>query len=245
MKSLINKFFSHTSRFEVIYLLIPFVLWLYCFRQFYTGHLSLEADAISYAYHIGFYTDNLSNGIIPLWDPTWYSGAPYHFFLRRIGEVNPLLLINVFLKWCGLSSALAYLVYLSIYYFLAGWALYLITRFILVDRFYAFTAYVLFLFSSWGSEIFYNYIIIIFVPIIWFFYFLLSFSRNPKKGYFLGICFCLGLIVTTYIPFFFLAIFTIFLFLFLLFYLKEFIVFLFMIFLFFVFFSYWLPVFLV
>jgi hypothetical protein len=226
MKTLIGKFFANTSRFEFFLLVIPFVCWIFCFRYFFTGHLQLEADAISYADHIGFYTDNLSRGVFPLWDPAWFNGVPYHFFLRRIGEVNPFLLLIVVLKWFGVSSANSYLIFLGIYYFLAGWAFYLIARFLLADRFYAFTAYILFLFSSWGSEVFYNYIVIIFVPIIWFFYFLLRFARESKKAYFLGMCFCTGLIVTTYIPFFFLIILTIFVFLYILFYGEVFINFL-------------------
>ena len=184
MKSFIDNFFSQTSRFEIFLLSIPFILWIYCFHHFFTGKLWLEADAVSYADHITFYTDNLSKGIFPLWDPAWYGGAPYHFFLRRIGDVNPLLFLIVFFKWFGISTVTAYSFFLEIYNFLAGWAFYLIARFLLVDRFFAFTAYILFLFSSWGSEVFYNYIIIIFVPIIWFFYFLLCFSRSPRKGYF-------------------------------------------------------------
>jgi len=226
MKALIDKIFNPSSRVEFFFLAIPFVLWVYCFLNFFTGHLSFQADAISYADHIGFYTDNLSKGVFPLWDPTWYNGAPNDFFLRRIGDVNPLLFLIVSLKWIGVSSATAYIIFLGVYYFLAGWAFYLIARFLLADRFYAFMAYILFLFSSWGSEIFYNYIIIIFVPIIWFFYFLLSFSREPKKSSFLGMCLCVGLVVTTYIPFFFAIIVTIFTFLFGLFYGREFIAFL-------------------
>jgi hypothetical protein len=169
-----------------------------------------------------FYTDNFSRGVFPLWDPSWYGGAPYHFFLRRIGDVNPFLLLIVLLKWFGVSSAASYVAFIAAYYFLAGSAFYLITRIILQGRFYAFTAYVLLLFSSWGSEIFYNYIIIIFVPIIWFFYFLLCFARSAQRGHFLGMCFCVGLIVTTYIPFFFLTILTLFIFLFILFYGRDF-----------------------
>ena len=180
--------------------------------------MGLQQDAVSYSDHIKYYTDNLSKGVFPLWNPDWFNGAPYHFFLRRIGDVNPLFFIIVLLKWLGVCPATAYLVFLGMYYFLAGWALYLITRFILVDRFFAFTAYILFLFSSWGPEIFYNYIIIIFVPIIWFFYFLLCFYRTPKRGYLLGGSLCLGLIVTTYIPFFFLTIMVLFAVLFAFFY---------------------------
>lgn len=221
MKSFIDKFFTNTSRFEFLFLIIPFILWVFCFRYFFTGHLWIEADAISYANHINFFTDNLSKGVYPLWDPAWFYGAPYDFFLRRIGDVNPFFFLIILLKLVGVPSATAYLIFLAVYYFLAGLAFYLITRFLLVDRFYAFTAYVLFLFSSWGSEIFYNYIIIIFVPIIWFFYFLLSFSRSPQKVCFLGMCLCVGLVVTTYIPFFFLTILAIFSFLYILFYGKE------------------------
>ena len=218
MKSLIDRFFKETSRFEFLLLIIPFILWILCFFNFFTGRLYLEQDAVSYADHFRFYTDNLSKGVFPLWDREWFSGAPYHFFLRRIGDVNPLLFSIIFLKWFGVSSATAYLIFTGMYYFLAGWAFYLIARFLLVDRFLAFTAYILFLFSSWGSELFYNYIIIIFVPIIWFFYFLLSFSRSARKGYFLGMCLCLGLVVTTYIPFYFLIILAIFLIFYVLFY---------------------------
>jgi len=198
------------SRIEFLYLTVPFILWAFCFRDFFTGHVLLMQDAVSYADHIKFYTENLSKGVFPLWNPFWFNGAPYDFFLRRMGDCNPLLLLVVFLKWLGFSSANAYLCFLGMYYFLAGWAFYLIARLLFEDSFFAFTGYILFLFSSWGSEIFYNYIIIIFVPIIWFFYFLLCFSRTPQKGYLLGMCFCLGIILTTYIPFFFLTIFAVF-----------------------------------
>ena len=202
-------------------LFIPFALWIICFRHFFSGHLALEADAISYANHIGFYIDNLARGVYPLWDPSWYGGAPNDFFLRRIGDVNPLLVLLVGLKWLGVSNATSYLMFLAAYYFLGAWGFYLIARRLLGEGFYAFIAYTLFIFSSWGCEVFYNYIIIIFVPIAWFFYFLIEFAHHPKKGTFVGICFCLGLIVTTYIPFFFLTILGIFVFLYLIFYHKE------------------------
>ena len=226
MKSLIKKIFINTPCFDFFILIVPFILWIFCFRYFFNGQLSLQADAISYADHISFYADNLSKGIFPLWDPGWFNGAPNHFFLRRFGDVNPLLALLVVLKWMGVPSGTAYLLFLGLYFFLAGWVFYLIARFLLVDRFFAYIAYILFLFSSWGSEVFYNYIIIIFVPIIWFFYFLLRFSRSSQKGFFLGMCLCVGIIVTTYIPFFFLTILVIFTFFYVLLYGKIFVGFL-------------------
>jgi len=211
MKNLFNKFFNKVPRWEFLLLIVlPFVLWVFCFRDFFSGRLWLEEDAISYADHIRIYIEYLSKGIFPLWDPIWNGGAPNHFFLQRIGDVNPLFLVIMLLKWLGVPLTAAYLVFLGMYYFLAMWAFYLIARFLFAERFFAFAAYILLLFSSWGSEIFYNYIIIIFVPIIWFFYFLLCFSREAKRAWFLGMCMCMGLIIATYIPFFFLTILIIF-----------------------------------
>ena len=227
MKLVMHKILTKIARWEFLFLVVlPFVLWVFCFRGFFTGRLWLEEDALSYADHIRFYIQYLSQGIFPLWDPTWNNGAPNHFFLQRIGDVNPLLFLMIVLKWLGVPSTFAYLIFLGMYYFLAMWAFYLIARFLLKDRFFAFMAYILLLFSSWGSEIFYNYIIIIFVPIIWFFYFLLCFSKETQKGYFLGMCLCVGLIVTTYIPFFFLTILAIFTVVYILFYRRLFLDFL-------------------
>ncbi len=206
---------------EILFLTIPFVLWAGCFFPFFRGHLHLEADAAPYADQIGFYTDHLSQGVFPLWGRDMVNGVPYHFFLRRVGDVNPFFFLMVALKWCGVPASAAYLVFLGLYYFLAGLAVYLITRLLLQEPFYAFVGYVLFLFSSWGAELFYNYIIIIFVPLIWFFYFLLSFSRQARRPYFLGMCFCAGLLATTYIPFFFLTVLTVFVFFMVLLYWKP------------------------
>ncbi|MDE2010134.1 MAG: hypothetical protein KGJ09_08665 [Candidatus Omnitrophica bacterium] len=211
---------------EILLLAVPFVLWIFCFWNFFSGHLPLFEDAISYADHIRYYTACLSKGVLPLWDPTWFYGASNEFFLRRMGDVNPLFSLLVLFKWAGVPSGISYLIFIGFYYFLAAAAIYLIARLLFADRFLGFAAYILFLFSSWGSEVFYNYIIIVFVPIIWFFYFLLAFGRRPQKGPFLGMCLCLGLIVTTYIPFFFLIILGIFVFYFALFYGKDLLAFL-------------------
>ena len=226
LKDFLKKSCGFCFRWECFFIILSFALWFVCFRDFFFGRLPLFADAISYFEHIGYYTDNLKNGIYPLWNPFWYEGAPYQFFLRRIGDVNPFLFVIIFLKWLGVSHVYAYLVFLAIYYFLSALALYLIARLVFQDCFLASIAYILFLFSSWGSQLFYNYIILIFLPIIWFFYFLLSFANRRIKSSLLGMCFCLGLIMTTYIPFYFLIVLlTFFCFYFLLYY-KEFLSFL-------------------
>ena len=49
MKTFIDKFFAHTSRYEFLLLSIPFILWIYCFYHFFTGHLPLFEEKILYA----------------------------------------------------------------------------------------------------------------------------------------------------------------------------------------------------
>lgn len=199
--------FQRFCRYEPLYLVgLPFLGWVLCFWKFIFGQLPLTADAVSYFQHIGFFTDHLARGVYPLWDPFWFDGAPYHFFLRRIGDVNPLLWMIVLMKWAGISHHASYMIFLLVNYFLVMLAFYLIARMMMKDRLYAFLAYVLLMFSSWGNQLFYNYIILIFLPIIWFFYFLLSFYRDQKKCSFLGMCLCAGIILTTYIPFYFIII---------------------------------------
>ena len=81
MKSFMDKFFPD------IPLGIPLFDHSFCsmdllFPLFFYRPFELEADAISYADHISFYTDNLSKGVFPLWDPAWFNGAPVSFLFK-------------------------------------------------------------------------------------------------------------------------------------------------------------------
>ncbi len=201
--------------------LVPFLIWMFFFRFFLSGQSEFVSDAVSYYEHIGIFTDQLAKGHYQLWDPFWSDGAPYHFFLRRIGEFNPFYLIIVLLKLLGFSHPTAYIFFLVIYYALGVAGFYLLTRFILKDAYVAYLGYCILLFSSLGTQLFYNYIILLFVPLVWFFYFLLRFVRDFRSYQWVGLCFCLGLIVTTYIPFYFLTLFSLFLILMASFYSKE------------------------
>ena len=206
-------------------LVIPFIIWMIAFRFFILGKGGLIADAVSYYDHIGFFTDHIAKGQYPLWDPFWYDGAPYHFFLRRIGEFNPFYLIIVLLKWFGVSHPKAYLFFLTVYYALGVAGFYLLIKYVLKNHYIAYIGYLTFLFSSWGTQLFYNYIILLFVPIVWFFYFLIRFFHERRTYLLVGISFTLGLILTTYIPFYFFTIIGLFLFLAICLYPKEIIAF--------------------
>jgi len=203
---------------------IPFLivlsifLWIYFLRRFLTGELAIESDAISYYDHIKYYIDNLAKGIYPMWDPTWWGGFSNEFFLRRIGAYNPFLFLILIFRAVGIPHLQSYMAYLTIYYFVGMVGFYLLAKEVVGDKRVAFVAYLLLTFSSLGARLFDSYFHLIVVPMIWFFYFLLSFSKKPKKVFLLGMIFCLMNLATTYIPFYFLTIFLIFVIFFFVFY---------------------------
>jgi len=168
-------------------------------------------DAVSYFEHIKFYLDSIQRGIYPLWDPSRVWGVPNHFFLRRIGEFNPLYFLILISNKLGLSYTLSYLFFLALYYFIGMIGFYLLAKGIFRDSKMAFIAYLLLMFSSLGTRLFDSYVILVFVPMVWFFFFLMSFTEKQQKYSFLGMIFCLMIIATTYVPFYFLTAFLIFL----------------------------------
>ncbi|NCB50193.1 MAG: hypothetical protein EOM53_05945 [Alphaproteobacteria bacterium] len=79
------------------------------------------------------------------------------------------------------------------------------TRRLTADISSAFLAAVLLLFSAFSTRIFDSYMLFVSVPIIWFFYFVVSFFQKSGRFHVLGVTFCLMLLMTTYIPFYFLV----------------------------------------
>src|SRR3989338_5230860 len=201
---------------------LSFLVWGFAFRHFiFDTNLPLISDAISYFDHSKFYVDNLSRGVYPLWNPTWSCGSPNEFFLRRFGSFTPLLSLSVFFNKIGFNYDVAYRLYLVVYYFLEMIGFYKLAQCLLRDRRMAFAAFLLFLFSSLGVRLFDAYLNLFLAPMIWFFYFLLSSAQKPEKYSILGMTFCLMIIATTYIPFYFLIILLSFLVFVLLFYFDE------------------------
>lgn len=183
-----------------------FLLWLFSFRGFLAGHIPLTSDAVSYYEHTRFYIDHLSRGVYPLWDPLCGAGCPNEFFLRRIGPFNPLIFLIIALNKLGFPYITAYLSALCLYYFTGLIGFYKLALGIFRDERCAFTAFLLLLFSSLGTRIFDSYLILLAVPLIWFFYFLARFAVQPQRHHVMGMAFCVMITATTYIPFYFLTI---------------------------------------
>src|SRR3989338_1770087 len=173
--------------------ILSFVIWMAGMRESLLLSLPLNDDALPYYEHIKFYVENLMRGVFPLWDPVimFCNGVPNDFFLRRIGPYNPFLLVIALFKSLGVPFQYAYTLYLAFYYWLGAIGFYLIAQMVLKDRAAAFVAYALLLFSSLRIRLFDTYIVFLFVPIIWFFYFLLKFSKGKSydRSSFLGMVF--------------------------------------------------------
>lgn len=190
-----------------IMLLLAFGLWIFCMRGFILNKFTFLKDALSYYEHTKFFIENMAKGILPLWDPNWNCGVSNEFFLRRIGMYNPAYFFLVFLVKIGIPYTQAYITFLVSYYFLGMVGFYLVVNSILNNRIAAFTAFCLLMFSSQGTLIFSSFVFLLFTPMIWFFYFLIRFSRQPQKFSAYGITLTTMILFSTYIPFYFLAVF--------------------------------------
>ena len=186
-------------------LCIAFGFWLICFFSFLQGRY-FDSDAISYYEHIKFFVDNLARGVYPLWDPVWNSGAPNEFFLRRFGSFNPFYLFVLVFYKCGIPFTSAYLCFLVSYYFLGIVGFYKLSQKIFADNFISLAAALILLFSSLGTRLFDSYLILTVTPLLWFFYFLISFIQKKTAPFFVGMIWTTMILVTTYIPFYFIII---------------------------------------
>lgn len=207
-----NKLYQ-LAGFAALFLL-PFFIWVYLFRGFFAADLALTDDGMPYFEHAKFFLDNISRGFYPLWDPSRDYGIPNEFYLRRIGSFNPFLLIILLFQGLGISFVHSYMFFLGAYFFLGLLGFWILARLIYRDMTFAFLAYWLMMFSSFSTVLFNSFLVYIFTPAVWFFCFAVSFAHNRHSRDVLGMTFCLMIILTTYLPFYFFTGLIVFLFLF-------------------------------
>jgi hypothetical protein len=183
-----------------------FMIWGWSFAGFFTGRIALSSDAVSYYDHTKFLVEQIARGQFPLWDPYWSGGVPNDFFLRRIGPYNPFLMIPVVLVKCGVKFFYAYMAFQAAYFFAGMTGFFLLARRVLGDEVSAFVAFLVLLFSVLGTRIFDSYMLLVTIPIIWFFYFAVSFFTRPGRASAAGMTLALVLLLTTYIPLYFFII---------------------------------------
>ncbi len=191
-------------------ILLPFLIWIFLFSDFLFGSIAVNIDTNSNYALMKFYINNIRNGVFPLWDPFLYAGGPF-VFTATGGILNPFVYLIALLTFLGVDYYHAYLIYLVGYYFLGIVGFYFLAKTLLQNEKTALAAYLLLLFSGLGTALFNQVnMILIFVPAVWFFYFLIQFAKYFKKGDFLGLTFSVALILTSYMPFYFVTLFLVF-----------------------------------
>ena len=201
-KEMIEKIFRRPAG----YLGLAFVVWLCCFQGYFWGGLSFTSDAVSYHDHIWSFLANLMQGHFPLWDPHWSGGVPNDFFLRRICPFNPFYLFVIILHIGGMTHYFAYMTFLAGYLFFGMAGFYLLCRKLTGDEVAAFVSFGVLLFSALSTRIFDSYMIFVVTPLAWFLYFLVRFCSAPGRLNALGLTFFAMILMTTYIPFYFIII---------------------------------------
>ncbi|MBL8013195.1 MAG: hypothetical protein JNN05_05050, partial [Candidatus Omnitrophica bacterium] len=189
-----------------VFIVLSILIWVYLFRFFFDAQMFLQGDAFPYLGHVRSYVDNIVRGVYPLWTPLGENGNVNEFFLRRIGEFNPIFLLIAVFNKLGFSFEVAHRLFLGAYFLLAVAGFYLLAWRLFIDRSAALTAALLLLFSSWSGKFCESYILLELTPLIWFAYFLTAFLQTPQRFFLLGAVFTLMVINITYIPFYFYTI---------------------------------------
>jgi hypothetical protein len=213
MNSIFNFFCqAKAPRWTVpLLLFISFATWVLLCRSRIFGIYHYGLDAMAYYDHFRTFILNIRHGTYPLWDPARDSGTINEFALRRIGEFNPFYGILTILSFVIPSFDNAYNIFLAIYFFIGCLGFYLLCKRLYASRVAAFVAFLLLFFSSVGLREFYCFFLLIFTPLMWFAFFFVSFSKNPQRWNFLGMITFLCVLLSTYVPAYFVVIFGFFL----------------------------------
>ncbi len=146
----------------------------------------------------------LSQGEYPLWDPFHFWGCPEDYPILNYGQLNPFLYLALLLYKLGCPFPTAFFIYSVIYYGFAVLGFYLLAKLILQNTLLAFWAYLAMLFSSLGIGWYMQpNILLSLAPIFWFFYFFLQLINTQDKKYIWGLILMVSLILTTYVPTYF------------------------------------------
>jgi hypothetical protein len=194
---------------KVLLVLLPLAaVWGYFFHAFYVhNHLILGPDAQTACSSANYFLHQISRGIFQTWKPYTEWGRPDDFIIQVYGELNPFLLTVAFLERLGFPFFISYFIYSVGYYSLGLAGFYLLARRITGHGLASYVAVVLLMFSGMGTNLFNDILVILlFVPMIWFFYFAVRFFTEFDRLAWVGMTFTLMILVSTYIPAMFLAL---------------------------------------
>jgi len=185
----------------------PILLWIYIFKSFLNGSITLMGDTYALFSMFKFFYNNLFNGVIPIWDPFVVLGVP-NIFIATSGVLSPLMAVFASLHFLGVDYYASFILFILFFFILGLAGFYLLVLEILGDRFLAWVAFIALLFSGMGPMLFNQlFIYFLFCPAVWMFYFILRFSRTFEVKYFVGIIVTTINMLCFYLPFFFFTVF--------------------------------------
>jgi hypothetical protein len=183
---------------------LPIILVFLVFREFMSGPLHLQVDSAVCFVSNHYYLKNIARGVLPFWNPFNAWGRPEDFTWQMNGIFNPFLYLTLLLHGLGLSFILAYKFYLAGYFAFGLWGFYLLARRLFEEWWQAYFALLLLLFSNLWINLFNDALtILIFIPAVWCFYFAVAFFKDFQLRDYLGLVLALMMVLTTYLPFYF------------------------------------------
>ncbi len=193
-----------TSLKNSLKFILPIVVWCCIYRGLLFGALNVSEDTFAVYAVVKYFLANLKTGIFAHWNPFIHWGMGH---ICQVGEYNPMWLFTYVLNGLGVSFYHSFLWTVILYMFAGVIGVYYLLLLIFKDRFLAYLGYLFFLFSGFPMIVFTQVtIVLLFVPVVWFLKFLGDFYVSRSVPSVLCMTFCLMLITTTYIPFYFLIV---------------------------------------
>ena len=187
--------------------LLPCLWWLFLMRDFIFGGIPVNMDTNTIYAVAKYYFNNLANGVVPLWEPFVVLGRPF-YALSICNLFNPITQLMLVAKMLGANYYAGFILYITAYFFTTAVGFYFLAKEILKDRHLAYVAFVAFVFSSIGPSMFTQLTFLeILAPILWFCFFLMRFIQQQTRGHFLGVCLSVMMVLSSYLPFYFLTAF--------------------------------------
>lgn len=205
-------FSQKALKYWLMALLVPVFAWAFL-NKIWVGRFFLGSDNTDFFYLLIYHFKNIIHGVYPLWNPYKSWGCLDYLYTQDIGASNPFCMIIPILLILGVKAYWAYAAYIVTF-----WMVGLLGFFFLLNRIYnspriAWAGTSLLMFTA-GLAVFFSWDILglyIFMPLGWFFGFLVGFVKSSddpalKRNLF-GLCFSSMFIAHLYLPFYFLTIF--------------------------------------
>lgn len=187
---------------------LPVLFWLFLFRAQIFGPAVMATETFTIFSSVNFFLSNLRLGSVPLWDPSLTVGHSAQVLLPYLGATHPIWLLTFFLTLIGAPFYFSFVATIIFYFLLGVAGFYFLSKAVLRDDEAAYLAFLLFLFSSFNFVLFAQYHpVIITVPGMWFFFFLVRFSQTRQTRDFIGLVFFSIVAVSNYLPFYLLTVF--------------------------------------